>query len=92
MNLKSVFNQSLMVEITNDRHTNSIIHRNIQILLLIVEINDISYAFASNNVVEFWIYSICVGFLERIRFMERKEEYFFFIFVASNIFKLFMVC
>ena len=92
MNLKSVFNQSLMVEITNDRHTNSIIYRNIQILLLIVEINDISYAFASNNVVEFWIYSICVGFLERIRFMERKEEYFFFIFVASNIFKLFMVC
>ena len=92
MNLKSVFNQSLMVEITNDRHTNSIIYRNIQILLLIVEINDISYAFASNNVVEFWIYSICVGFLERIRFMERKEEYFFFIFVTSNIFKLFMVC
>lgn len=36
-----------------------------------IEINDISYAFASNNVVEFWIYSICVEFLERIRFMEK---------------------
>lgn len=71
MNLKSVFNQLLMVEMTNDRYTNSIVHRNIQILLLIIEINDTSYAFASNNVVELWIYSICVGFLKRIRFMKK---------------------
>lgn len=71
MNLKSVFNQLLMVEMTNDRYTNSIVHRNIQILLLIIEINDTSYACASNNVVELWIYSICVGFLKRIRFMKK---------------------